>query len=442
MSSEKLMNAIGLLDDELILDAEKKPEKKSYAIYIKYTAVAASLLLLVLAAFLMRNAFNEPGGEPENTLLAESESIKVPYTAEPQITKEPVLPTEIITTETPVSEEMVVDRDTNKSFVEVVYGDVKTPEPIVTELPVTTSKPIESTKEPVDEKPSKDNSSLDEDNNSDITDEENSLPAVPPVTAPPVTTEAPDEDTTWTEQFVVTNVEHSYGIDKSESIYFVEQLYFSSMGDAPGTDNEKQEEWTYSVTFDGVLYTQAEVAVLDRYIEGKEYDALLEGVNQKDGTVKETKAYIYKVSGIAKEAAVAVQIEEQTGYYLFINRDYKAGSLQEFVEAYDLQEQAKLKALAVYDDWDKTITEDIDSKLIWDILLSGEGKPVDYKTLYYVYDVAGSIEMDVKMYGCLDVPIALYDEGYVAIYLGDINGAFYVGTERVAQIKELIEITE
>lgn len=436
MSSEKLMNAIGLLDDELILDAEKKPEKKSYAIYIKYTAVAASLLLLVLAAFLMRNAFNEPGGEPKNTLLAESESTKVPYTAEPEITNEPVLPTEIITTKAPVSEEMVADRDTDESYVEVVYNDVKTPEPVDTERPVT-SKPAESTKAPIDEKPSEDNS-LSENESSD----ENSLPTLPTVTEAPVTTEAPEEDTTWTEQFVVTNVEHSYGIDKSESIYFVEQLYFSSMGDAPSADNEKKEEWTYSVTLGDILYTQAEVAVLDRYIEGNENDALLIGVNQEDGKVKETKAYVYKVSGIAKEAAVAVQIEEQNGYYLFINKDYKASSLREFVEAYDLKNQAKLKALAIYDQWDKTITEDIDSELIWEILLSGEGKPVDYETLYYVYDVAGSIEMDVKMYGCLDVPIALYDEGYVAIYLGDINGAFYVGTERVAQIKELIEITE
>lgn len=427
MSSEKFINAIGLLDDELIADAEIKPAKKNYAIYMKYTAVAASLLLIVLVAFLLRNSFEEPESKPENTLLAELDETEKPEDNHPDMTKAPVLPTELVQTVEPASEESIEDKEDERSHVEVAYGDVITPEPAVTETPVI-SYPAESTKEPEEVKPSEDVGLMEDEKNDETGDE--ILP-----TESPVVTETPEVDSSWTEEFVVSNLEQSDVADKTVALNFVEQLFFSSFVDSSNVSYGRNGEWWYGVKVGEVLYTQSEVSIPDNYIEKYINESLLKGINRFSYASKETKAYTYKISGVSEEAAIAVKIDEQDGYYLFANPDYRASTFSEFVQAYNLDEYSSLNALAVYDNKGTSVYTKINNENIWRILTHGESSYVDYKKLYFEHEVSATIEIDAELYGYKNVPLALYSEGYVVIYLGNINGAYYVGPDTIALVK-------
>ena len=112
--------------------------------------------------------------------------------------------------------------------------------------------------------------------------------------------------------------------------------------------------------------------------------------------------------------------------------------MNEFVQAYNLEEYTEMNTLAVYADNGPMVTENITSSSIWNILTFGESKYVDYKQLYFEHEVTATIEMDAKLYGYADVPVALYDEGYVVVFLGDINGAYYIGPEKIALVKGLV----
>lgn len=433
MNSEKLMNAIGLLDDNVLrgtqidaqVDVQVSPIKKSKVIYFRIAAVAASLILILLMAVVINNSMKAPVENNDEPLIAVVEDTLPPQdevivtTEEPQVTMEPV------ETKDPVQNN-VENAERNESDREVYNVQTSAPEVQVTEGPLV-SYPENNYDVSEEEKPVQD----------EEIKEENSS-AIPEVTEAPGITEEPEDDDAWTQDFVVNNVEHNEGTDKTVAFNFVEQLYFSTLSDIPSFKAEKHSSWWYGLKVGDYLYTQAEVNIQEDYIDDYISESMLKGINRTDYTSRETKAYAYGISGVAKEAAIAVKIDEQEGYYLFVNTDYRANSLKEFVQAYNLEEYSTLNALAVYDEGNAEVFENVDDQRVWETLTFGEEKYVNYKALYLEYEVAATIEMDAELYGYMDVPIALYDEGYVVIYLGDINGAYYVGPEIIALIRGMI----
>ena len=416
MDSEKLLKAMEYLDDELLLEADEPAEKSGKLIRI-VVAAAACLLVCIIAFAAIKSQYRGSRQDKEIKIAVATEKIDNTPMLIIEETPAPTMNPDINV------ENVISENTNNEENLVVSASDIPVATPCIQ---VTAAPEVVTTPTPEAEK---------DNGNEDFVEEEFTTPA--PVEPTPTLIPQPEEDNSWTETFAATDVRHSYGIDKSEAVYFVEQLYLSGSGAAPATE----DEWWYGVKINDSMYIQAKVQVKNSFVESNITETVLKGVNKTDYISKETKAYVYKIKGVSADAAVAVCIEEQSGYYLFINQEYKVSTLQEFVTAYNLREFADVKALAVYDDWDKQIMESPDRDLIWDILLSGEGSKINENILYFDYDVSATIEVDVKMYGFIDVPIALYDEGYVMIYLGDIYGAYYIGTENVEAIKNLMDVS-
>lgn len=423
MNNEKLMNAIGLLDDYVLrgtqidapTDVQIPPVKKSKGIYLKLAAMAASLVIIILLAVLAGNSMNEPEEISKKPLLAVVKDTLPPETEEVMPTEEVLITKAPVATKAPVPEKKENEEDR-------AFANIRTPAPDVniTEPPII-SYPDNDVEIPDEEQPLQ----------SEEPKEETST-EIPESTEAPTFTAEPEEDT-WTETFVATNEEYSFGIDKSDTKKLVEQLYYSELG--VNILGKEDNDWWYGVKLNECVYTQAEVEVADNYIENYIGEGLLKGIHINEHISKETKAYIYKITGVSESAAVAVRIDEQEGYYLFINPDFKTETFSEFVEAYNLKNYSDLNAVAIYGQGGHTISENIDGNVIWDILTAGGGYAVDYKSLYFDYEIAAGIKMEVSIYGCADVPITLFDEGYVVVYLGEINGAYYVGADKIALIK-------
>lgn len=102
---------------------------------------------------------------------------------------------------------------------------------------------------------------------------------------------------------------------------------------------------------------------------------------------------------------------------------------------------SNIKAIAIYEDWNTNVSRNINSDTFWEIVLSSDSYFVSSETLY-TYDVSASIEIDCELYGCIDIPVALYDEGYIVFCLDTISGVYYIGEDNIKEIKNLYFINE
>lgn len=426
MNSEKLIKAIGMLDDKVLegtqIEAEDKilyydcDIKKNKLPYIKIIAMVASVAVVFIIMAIVKSSLsgsvesnNEPfvavvdnTASPENTELVE------------------ITETEI---DTPSSEIPSV----NLNGTEEINGAIRESESnknAEQELQYTEKPMLQNTKAPVTVEPVE----------TKVPENQDEEDIKETVTETPLVTEVPKNEGKWTDTFIVSNAEYSLDIENTDTWVLAEQLYYSEYSNT----SNKTKDWWYGVKYNDCVYTQAELAVAIEYIECHLGEAVLKGVNTVEYLFEETKAYVYKISGVSNNAAIAVKIDEQEGYYLFINPDYKAESFNEFVASYNLRDFAKLRSIAIYEQNGIYSSENIDDDSIWDILTSDSSYAVDYKKLYYECKLVGSIKMDVSIYGCKSVPIALFDEGYVVIYLGNANGAYYVGQDKIALIKARI----
>lgn len=421
MSNEKLIKAMGLIDDDLIMDAEIKPPKKKAVVYYKYIAAAASLILIILVSFILKNDFNSSDNKPESNLLVELANTEAPFDNQQESTEAPIPSEKIIQTNEPVSDNLIVENtvpDNNEQFSNT---NIITPEPTVEPVPQITAIPEENTDTqiPAPEEDDSKNESSD-----DVT-----------VTETPGPTMSPLDESDWTEEFVASNIQHGEVYDKATAVNFVGQLYYSSFTSGADVFYENNGEWWYGIKNGEVLYTQAGVNIPESHVENFMGESVLKGINRINYTSKETKAYMYKISGVAENAAIAVKIDEQEGYYLFVNTDYKAETLKEFVEAFSLEEYVSINSIAVYNKKDVIICETVNENNIWQILKNCESSVTDFKKIYFEYDVTATMNVSSELYGYINVPIALYSEGYIVVYLGDINGAYYVGPNTISLLK-------
>ena len=141
---------------------------------------------------------------------------------------------------------------------------------------------------------------------------------------------------------------------------------------------------------------------------------------------------VYKINGVSTQAALAVKADSLNGYYLFSNNNYAPATFKNFVSDYNLREYLKWDTLAVYGK--NMINTEISTEKVWSSLANADGRRVDAKNVYLNGTLAAALAMDISVYGYENIPVAVYEEGYVVFSLFGQVHAFDIGRTEVGQI--------
>lgn len=416
--------------ERIVLDrAYNEIERRNHrgVLYCKRAVIAACLIIFISLVCVLVSVISKPG-TTNSAIMVQLEATSTPYPeSDCSSTVSPTKsPEKVNSTEKPniINPETVVESE--------IQGESSDTAVVVTECPQVENigsdeemKAPDSSNQDINVKPDDSQEEIkDSDNEENINEEKIEPTAIP-------------EDGSWTESFVVSNSEYRFGIDKSEAISLIAKQYFSApLNENSNSGEMKEAIWKYSVEYNGNIYEQACVEMADRYLVGEKIESLLLGFDEANEISKKTNATIYKIAGVSFESAIAVEIKEQEGYFLFVNSAYKPQTIQEFINAYNLIENFDIKAIAVYEDWITNVNKNIDAQAFWKILLSADSE-ISSSDYLCSYEVNAAIEIDCEIYGCIDIPVVLYDEGYIVFCLDAINGVYYIGEENVQAIKDL-----
>ena len=452
MKGEDLIDVLGFLDDELIIEAGKKRVDRRKIIYFRtITAVAACLAVFVMSALILRTNTVEP--VKDNPAIEKNEVkwkhfrrnkddlfVKVDEKKGPQVSDQELALATEVPGATKIPSNTVTKAPTNKPVVTKIPDSTKTPA-ITSDSPtvvVTPVNPTEAVTPGITEKPS--------------------------VTAEPVITATPAADD-WTSHLVADNTvwgEGYYGVDYE----FVQDWFGSALDMAPmapvmtpnplpdtpipgedasppeptmtpSVDNSasEDEEWDYYIEGDTLCFQWMKKIVSSENIDSFYRVGTLKGIGPKQ-QVKKKDVNVYEIKDISPYAVFATTLPDDSNYYMFYNTSFVAAYFTEYLQAYNLREFLVWDTLALYDKG--VISTGISSDKIWEILEKTDGIKVDEKNVYENYTLVAALGMDIDFYGYQDIPMAIYEEGYVIINLFGKPVAYRIGEAAVAEIRALL----
>ncbi len=183
---------------------------------------------------------------------------------------------------------------------------------------------------------------------------------------------------------------------------------------------------------------------------GKEH--ILNLISEADMTgydIYEDKTYtekgkIYSIKHISTECAVAVQIGEDSTYYVFINPWYFPETLGDFIADLDLRNTVVFGDV-YYDayEYSKTYSkhtrrtyENVDDSVIWNMLLSDTSlKNVEYN---HPYDRI-SVETDLPLLGYKNISFSVTTDGFIITNILGVQKCFFVGKEKTDAFAKYLE---
>lgn len=212
-------------------------------------------------------------------------------------------------------------------------------------------------------------------------------------------------------------------------------------------DNEKDEigyvpkwdEMTISEQFTEFEYNSATYGtrVTDIGIEniGNSMGLVtLQGYDIYTDTTYTTKGTIYEISNISSECALALQFEDTTDYYVYVNAWYRPETLGEFINMLNLSETMSLgEAHYKYytgEDYINIEFEDFDDEIVWNMLLD-DGEALNVYSDKEMYVSIMSIRVDIPMLGYENIGLSVTEEGYLVTNILNSGKAFYIGEEKV-----------
>ena len=178
---------------------------------------------------------------------------------------------------------------------------------------------------------------------------------------------------------------------------------------------------------------------------GKEIGtALLTGRDTYTNEVHTINANVYDIKNISSECALALQFEDTSEYYVYINAYYKPETLGDLIEDLNLRENLSFGTI-IYEYFDSSKPEgeqfikvefpNVNNQDIWNLLLDNlalENVYTDngkYRSDYFVKEV--EISIDIQELGYKNISIELTDKGYLITNILDTGKGFYIGEEKV-----------
>ena len=180
--------------------------------------------------------------------------------------------------------------------------------------------------------------------------------------------------------------------------------------------------------------------------------AILSGYDTYTDTRYNKNGYIYSVNDLSQECVVAVQFENDSNYYVYVNSHYKPATLGEFMEDLNLKNIVSFGTI-YYNYWDTNLEGnreysniefyDVDDNTIWQILFNDLSLENIYSdnnsgTLHMSNDYTMGISVDIPLLGYKNISISLTDKGYLITNILDSGKAFYIGENKVQEFLNYI----
>lgn len=445
MKSEFFIDALEFLDDALLLEADAKRVNRKKIIYIRTLSAVAACIVLVLAAVLILGSPYKEGPKllvgKDWRLLREGDLVLTTERPEPQyvvIVTETPEATEVVSTKKPVME---TARPVVTDVPEENYVELPTPIPEVTGVPDESDNWTEYLAQ--NETESGDFYGVEQQFVMQMFASALNVEYVEP-TATPIVTDTPVPTATVvptpdsTEQAPIPTDEVWDTMEPTETILPAPP----EATEEPTSNNDKNEKppvtvrpesrptsssnstWDYSVKYSGIAYKWQKRSVSGTYVQNNIGRVEMTG-KSKDNVTKTTDVTVYNIKGVSEKAAVAIKADNLNGYYLFSNNNYVPATFKNFVTDYNLREYLKWDTLAVYGK--NMVNTEISSEKVWSSLANADGKRVDAKSVYLNGKLAAALAMDIDLYGYENIPVAVYEEGYVVFSLFGQVHAFDIG---------------
>ncbi len=409
MKAEMIMDAIGYLDEELLLDYDHldvTEKKKKYFVYIGWAAAAACLCLVITFAAFQLFGRNDGGGGT----LAEKET-QAPTRTEVPYSKETSRPTEPGQSEHPQTETPspvtgspaplivpdsrpqnpqtegpgIQDRNPDSERIPQPAGTTGTQAP-------TTGAPATKAPEP---KPQQ-------------TDQPSNATAQP--------TPKPDWESMWTTFIAMTRPEMGSGLDGYPTAGKPDNVENESKPTETPDELVSEEyfmqhsSWSFTLNYGSGLYVVRNGPLVDAE---PDQPLGMMSLNIRETKVKHLNftqmVQVYTVKGIAKEAALAIQIDPWN-YYLVYNLSYQPKDMASFMQDLCLRKTVQMLGIEFPDAENPRYFSDNDKN--WDVLYAYDGAALASFDEAYSHCCA-RIELTSSVYGFDGMTVSLYSDGYV-----------------------------
>lgn len=153
-------------------------------------------------------------------------------------------------------------------------------------------------------------------------------------------------------------------------------------------------------------------------------------------------AVAYEIKDISSQCAVAIQFEGRTDYYVYKNSWYRPKTLGEFIDILNLGETISFGKV-YYSYFDKNNDnhriefEDIDDKVVWDILLTDKTLQNQHEDKHWHISLMG-ISVDIPLLGYENISLAVTEDGYLTTNILDTGKCFYLGEDKVQEFVDYV----
>ena len=150
-------------------------------------------------------------------------------------------------------------------------------------------------------------------------------------------------------------------------------------------------------------------------------------------------ARIYKVKDLPEKCVIAIQFENDTDYYVYINAYYRPETLGQFIEDLNLKETVEFGSVwyeySYRDEQDNYNHEniefpDVTDEIIWQMLfdnLTASNIHNDYE----VHKRIMSISVNMPLFGYEKISVSICEDGYITTNIFDTGKTFYIGKDKV-----------
>lgn len=157
-----------------------------------------------------------------------------------------------------------------------------------------------------------------------------------------------------------------------------------------------------------------------------------------------TKGTALEIKNINPECAVAVKIDGEDGYYVYINTEYVPETLLDMIDDLNLRETLSFgKAYSdryeysPYRTYISRTYEDFSDTIVWDMLLDD----TDIKNVSYdrYHEKIISLSVDIPLIGYKNIHMGVTKDGYIITNILNTQKCFFIGSEKAEAFGKYIE---
>lgn len=214
----------------------------------------------------------------------------------------------------------------------------------------------------------------------------------------------------------------------------------------PHWDEMSITEQFHFVEYNDNNYDGGKAVIPDDMIGENLGTTVLTGQDTYTDAVYSKDANLYAINTISKECAIAVQFENTSEYYSYVNYLYRPDTLEQFIEDLNLKENVSFGTIYYnYFETDKDGKKqyvqvefpNVSDDVIWKILFSDTSLKNEHSDLERHNDIMG-ISVDIPLLGIENISISVNEEGYLETNILATGKCFYIGEDRVQEFVSYI----